>query len=122
MPETSSEPNQTTTQPRWTPGIAKKMITGWKRSGLSQAAFCRREAISLSTLNYWIRKTRQSKRKARKHEKPHFVEVKDTRLPSFAQHPVMELATPSGYRLSLPSGFSADDLHRALSALNATAC
>ena len=122
MLETASDPQDPIINPRWTPGIAKNMITNWKKSGLSQAAFCRREAIALSTLNYWIRKTGRSKRKPRKQQKQNFVEVKKPQRPLPSHHSSIELVTPPGFKITLPSGFSGGDLQQVLSALKTSSC
>ncbi len=104
-------------KPRWTATIANETIANWKKSKLSQTAFCRREEISLSTLNYWIRKTGRTSRSSRKNQS--FMEI-ETTLPPLATPSIspIELVTPSGLQVRLASGFSSDDLSRALSVLS----
>ena len=121
MPESNPDSEQPI-KPRWTAETANHMITRWKKSGLSQAAFCRREEIALYTFNYWMRKTGRSSRKSRNQKKQNFLEIKNPRGRITSHDSPIELVTPSGYQLNLSSGFSSDDLHRILSALKTEAC
>jgi len=105
------------TKRRWNAASAPELIASWKKSGLSQAAFCRRERISLSTLSYWIRKIGKSSRKAR--SKQSFVELAPSMSPSTLAPPI-ELVTPSGFQLRLSSGFLIDDLQRTLTVLKSS--
>lgn len=34
----------------------REQVAAWRRSGLSRAAYCRREAVSASSLGHWVRR------------------------------------------------------------------
>ena len=37
-------------------GYWRKQVAAWRESGLSRAAYCRREAVSASSLGHWVRR------------------------------------------------------------------
>ena len=76
------------------------MIRHFNRSGLSQSAYARRHGISLSTLQYWLRKSNGKKQSGNPTESPAFIPVQIT--PD--QHPgIIEIVYPDGptVRISL---------------------
>ena len=54
----------------------QERIASWRRSGLSQKAWCERERITLSTLGYWLKKLRGTVKSDNAPEiAPHFIPV-----------------------------------------------
>jgi hypothetical protein len=70
-------------EPYWT-----KQVTLWKRSGLSQAAFCREYNLSLSRFLYWRKKLMSSSEEA----------------VSFVKLPAISIGSTSSHALSLTLG------------------
>lgn len=92
----------------------QQSIEDWKDSGLSQAAFCERHDLALSTFQLWRRRLAEEG-----HEELHgFVEVRVASEPA-ALDPgdIAELTFPSGLRLCVPRGWSQCDLVELLRAL-----
>jgi len=111
----SSHPNPP--KKRFNKETGGRLVSRWKESGLSQAAFCERESMSLSTLIYWRRKT--SVAVSRSQSNAHFVEL-DSAPVSSPSRPPVEIVTPSGFQIRLSAGFSGEDLQRALQVVNAS--
>jgi len=90
----------------------RRSIEAWSGSGLSQAAFCERHDLALSTFQWWRRRLAE-----RKHNEPGgFVEV---RVASESRSPgdPVRLTFPSGLRLYVPRGWDRRDLVEILRAL-----
>lgn len=94
---------------------AREALGRLERSGLSKAAFCRREQISTVTLGRWRREFGAS---ARSTPQARFVEVRLDRPPPTG----FELELPGGRRLRIPAGFDATELERLLAALARGTC
>ena len=91
---------------------ARLLLSESKQPGSSLAAVARRHGLNYSTLHSWKRKlTGAARRSAAK--KPSFAEVKVTARSTA----VLELQTPDGFTVRLPSGFAAEDLRRLLESL-----
>jgi transposase len=59
----------------------ERVVQRFERSGLTQAAFCKREHLSRGTFQNWLYKVRHSEReegKPRQEPEPAFVELKTT--------------------------------------------
>ncbi len=58
MPKATRDPHnlsQILARPRWTPEDATSVVTAWRRSGLSQRAFCERLGIDGQRLARWAK-------------------------------------------------------------------
>ena len=94
---------------------AREALGRLEQSGLSKAAFCRREQISTVTLGRWRREFGSS---ARSEPQTGFVEVRLDRPPPTE----FVLEFPGGRRLRIPAGFDATELERVLSAVARGTC
>lgn len=106
------------------------LLNDFRRSGLTQAEFCRRRDISLHSL----RKRLYSPRPAQAHSPdarpaatadPHFVPVTilpDPNPPISPPPSCIELILADGRRIAVAPGFDADTLRRLLAVLEATPC
>ena len=94
---------------------AREALERLEQSGLSKAAFCRREQISTVTLGRWRREFGSS---ARSTSQTRFVEVRLDRPPPTE----FVLEFPGGRRLRIPAGFDATELERVLSAVARGTC
>jgi hypothetical protein len=96
-----------------------------QHSGLSQAAFCRRNDLALSTFQYWRRRLRDESAQAETEsdapQAPEFVELLATTTGSAPVHTGrFELTFPSGVHLTVPTGVEGRALAEILWALEAT--
>lgn len=92
-------------------------VEAWRRSGLSQAGYCRQEAISLKSFGYWKRRL-----EAEIHEvtsKPAIVPVSFIPLAATkTSEPVLLFA--GGYQIELHGDFCTMALKKLLSVLDQT--
>jgi hypothetical protein len=95
---------------------ARGALGRFEASGLSRAAFCRREGISTMTLLRWVKEFGGAPRPA---TGAGFVEV---RLDAGSPQGGFELELARGRRLRIPPGFSVADLERLLALLDRAAC
>ena len=92
-----------------------QVVSEYKSSGLSPAAFCKSVGIATVTLSRWQRELRRAP--SSKAAAPRIVEVR----PSASAQPLhFELSLPSGAMLRVPHGFDGSDLARLLATLNAS--
>jgi len=89
----------------------RRVVTAWERSGLSQAAFCRRRGVSYAAFGYWRRRLGVNAGGAE--QAPRFVEIEMPRGGIGAY----ELTLRCGRTVRVPAGFSADDLTRLITAV-----
>ena len=93
-----------------------QLLADYHASSLSQSAFARSNGISLATLSYWLRTSRQ--RQAEEiEEAPRLVPVKITAVPAELSAPTrsgFELDLPRGLRLWIPADFDEGALGRLL--------
>lgn len=82
------------------------LYTQWQASGLSVAAFCRQENISVSTFGYWIKKFRRQSALAG----GGFSRIEVSQPASDARQPLACVGFPSGITIELYSPVSADFL------------
>lgn len=90
----------------------QEVVSRWRTSGRSQAAFCREAGIAPVTLARWVRRVEAAG--AGERDAPVFLEVG---RPEAAARGRFEVILPDGTRVLLPSGFGDDDLARLLRAL-----
>jgi len=106
----------------------QRHLDRWERSGLSQAAFCRRHGLKAVTFAWWKRKlvtgrthTRRRSADARRASsvagRTDFVEVEMTR-PGMAAY---EIVLSRGLVIRLPEDFDPDKVAQLVTAVN-TAC
>ena len=108
-----------------------KRLAGWRESGLTQEAYCKREGIALQTLRRWQRKLREPAARWPVPARFAPVGVADTRLsstPRSRHTPPETLAQPveiilaSGRRLKLTSGLDESGLARLIRLLEVLPC
>jgi hypothetical protein len=92
-----------------------QMVERYQRSAKSQREFCEEEGISLSTLQWWIRKTRGSAEPASMALR----EVDWAAVPALTPAPVwgLELVSPRGWTLRHREALDAAELARLLKSL-----
>ena len=79
----------------------RRHLAAWRDSGLSQAAYCRRQDISLSSFGYW-----RGKRDAVP-ASPALLPLVVSPVPSSMDR--IEVTLPNGLQVRLPSGSDAAD-------------
>jgi len=85
-------------------------VKDWQQSGLSQIRYCQQHGISLCKFNYWARKIRPSIEPTQG-----FVSIKlDEHKVEHSAHPLMELVTPGGSRLTFYSHVDPEFIKRLL--------
>lgn len=85
----------------------KQRIEGWKESGLSQLAYCKKNNIPNSNFNYWKKKIYTPRKDLE--------ELKLIKLPVKVQSLTTCLFTiecPFGYKIQVPESFNSDSLKR----------
>lgn len=90
----------------------KKHVDAWRRSELSQDAYCQKNSLVTSTFRNWIRDYAHlapTSPRVQTVEAPQVVPVKLTPAPIAHQSAgTLELKSPSGYVWSLGQGHSAE--------------
>ncbi len=92
----------------------------FRSSGMTRTAFCSRRKIAMSTLDWWLRKTRNEKAPAHADDsatEPLFIPLGNGGSLSVERY---ELHYADGRRLFIPAGTSMDDILRLVQA-NSTA-
>ena len=92
-----------------------EVVTRWRESGQSRAAFCREVDIATVTLGRWVRQLEAAE--APRSKGPVLVELDVSERPD---RDLFEVVLPSGSRVRVPAGFRAEDLARLLGVLAAT--
>lgn len=92
-------------------------IEAWKASGLSQRAYCKREGIAVSTLQWWCRRLRGNGRA----ETLQFVPVAVPANPDVRDEPI-EIVLLSGRRLRLSAPRDETELARLVRLLEVLPC
>ena len=92
-------------------------IEAWKSSGLSQRAYCAREGIAVSTLQWWCRRLRGSG----PGDAPRFVPVAVEATSDVRDEPI-EVVLLSGRRLRLASPRNETELARLVRLLEVLPC
>jgi hypothetical protein len=92
-------------------------IEDWKSSGLSQRAYCAREGIAVSTLQWWCRRVRENGRA----ETPRFVPVAVRAIADVRDEPI-EVVLLSGRRLRLAAPRDETELARLVRLLEVLPC
>lgn len=95
-----------------------KHIECWKASGLTQRAYCEREAIACSTLQWWLRRRRVHSAEA----VPHFVPVKVCAARAMERGEPIEVVLLSGRRLRFTAPRDEIELARLVRLLEVLPC
>lgn len=100
------------------------LVAGWPRSGLTQAQYCARHGISLSSFQYWRARLRKaakdlaSERRSDPAASVRLLPVELSREPrSAAQEAPLTLVLSNGLRLEVTAGFDAVTLRQLLAVL-----
>lgn len=92
-------------------------IEAWKSSGLSQRAYCEREGIAVSTLQWWCRRLRENGHG----DMPRFMPVAIQAIPDVLDQPI-EVVLLSGRRLRLAAPRDETELARLVRLLEVLPC
>jgi hypothetical protein len=86
---------------RRTPAQIKNLILDFRKSGKSQAVFCRENSLSLATFHNWLRKNRAA---ASLQPTPNFsiVEVMEESTSSQPSNRTLRISTSYGLLLEIP--------------------
>jgi len=118
-------PRSHTINVRW-----NAIVNDFRRSGLTQADFCRQRNISLASFRYHFYKPRSSK-PARSDARPtacvdhHFLPVTvvpDPILSIATSLPRLELILPNGLRIAVAPGFDTQTLRRLITVVEERPC
>lgn len=85
----------------------RQMVERYRRSGLSRAAFCKLESVPLSTLDWWLRKSRK------RTEPPAGVVFQEVSAPVLGFDAVewaTEVVSPGGWRIRSREALNATEL------------
>ena len=97
------------------------MVARWRRSGLSAAAFCRRQRIQTQRLRYWLQRVEgasPTQRPAqRRQARPVLAAVRLVDLAATRAEGEVEILLASGERLTVREGTSVQLLRATLEAL-----
>ena len=111
-----------TTRRRRSQSEIETILAEYRRSGLSQTAFCERRGVALSSLACWLSKERKgnTKRRTKQSKSPaQLVPVRIVDDPRPADRVTIEVESAHGYVLRVPVGLSPDLLARYVHALEA---
>lgn len=104
----------------------RRVLARQRQSGLTRAAFCRREGIQPTAFSWWARELGErdgSPRKARKAPpRPAFVPVRVIEAVPPRGASTLEVVTPGGHVIRLGPGFDPAMLRRAVAALEGRPC
>lgn len=86
------------------------IVDSWRMSGLSQAAFCRKQKITVSAFYYWSRKFSEKKAKSPKSkirstsvkETPAFVEITIPKADASSKARIFRITTSYGAVMEVP--------------------
>ena len=95
----------------------RRVIERWQRSGLSVAAYCRREDLAACSLHWW-----RQELKRRDSENPAFLPVQVADALSASVKNEIEIVLTSGRRIAVRPGFDAPTLRQVLGVLEEPAC
>jgi len=101
---------------RWSEAEAAGHVEAWRASGLSLAAWCRREGLRYERLRRWRGQLERTRKRQRG---PQILPVQLVE-PEGSPH-ALELELPRGLRLRVAAGFDAASLARLLGELEARA-
>jgi hypothetical protein len=88
----------------------RAIVEEFRSSGMTRAVFCSRRKIAMSTLDWWLRKTRNEKAPTHTDgsaSKPLFIPIGNGGSSSVDRY---ELHYSDGRRLFIPAGTSIDDI------------
>ena len=98
----------------------RAQFDAWQNSGLTRAAWCAREGISLSTFDHWRREVRRAEpRSQRKGTALQLVPVRvaAARTDDAMMAQALTLRSPTGWQIELPASFDPVRLAAILRAL-----
>jgi transposase-like protein len=95
----------------------RRLVAQWRQSGESQAGFARRHGIPTWTVWYWSRKASAQAVVEAATAAPAFVPIRAT---PETEGGVVEVVVPSGERVRVGAGASADLVRRVVAAVRAT--
>ncbi len=82
-------------------------VKAWKKSGLSQAEYCRRQSLDAHRLGYWVKKSATADRPLA------LVEVSIPKM-SACNHHTLKLVVDNRHQLEIADHFSAETLEQVL--------
>lgn len=111
------------TQRRRSPQEIEEILAAYRRSGLSQSAFCEQRGVALSSLTYWLSKARRGKLRRRANgSRASAGQLVPVRLLDELQPqspPGLEVESARGYLIRVPVGIEPELLARYMHALEA---
>lgn len=100
----------------------RRAVGRWRRSGLSAAAFCRREDLPPSSFSYWQRKL-STESPEESEGSANLVPVEVVASSSLAlEGTVFEVLLRSGHVLRVPAGFDVESLRALVAVLEDRRC
>lgn len=93
----------------------KRHIEGWRRTGSSQAEYCRVQKLSAKSFTYWKSRFRQKSAVS-------FMPVEVKREAEMADISSVLVLCKDGYRIEIKEGFKAGVLGKVLLALRELSC
>lgn len=100
-------------------GEIQKVLEAYRASGLSQREFAARHQVGISSLRYWLWRSR---RQAPAQAQPHWVEVNVPTPAKPAKGGLVYQIALAGKILSVPTGFDSQELQRLLDILQGQSC
>ncbi|MGH6629279.1 MAG: IS66 family insertion sequence element accessory protein TnpA [Burkholderiales bacterium] len=109
----------------------RRVLARWEQSGLTRAAFCRRDGIQESALSWWARelsersRSRRGVRKAsqpKRAQRPAFVPVRVIQAVPRPSASAVEVVTRGGLIVRLQPDFDPATLRKVLAALEGQPC
>ena len=92
-------------------------VSAWEQSGLSQAAFCRRQGLKGGTFAWWKRQLRQAVDKRPKRGRPGKATGRFVEVQLAASRPEYEVLLACGRSIRVPSAFDPQVLSRLITAV-----
>ena len=107
---------------RRSPEEIARILAKFRESGKSQSAFTKKQGLALSTLQYWLRKERESRRPAKRPAKPkrtprRIVPVRVVDPPAPRADSLVEIELSSGEKLRFPADLPSEALSRLIEVL-----
>jgi hypothetical protein len=90
--------------------IWRGRIKAWKASGLTRVAWCKREGICISTLDYWRRQIEPTEAVAESSVPGRALTLVPVKIRDEDFHGAVMLRSPGGWSVALPASTSAASL------------
>lgn len=94
-----------------------KTVRAWSRSGLSAGEFAEEYDLSEHSLRWWKWKLGQESEFVEEEEATSALEFVEVEAPGAWVGPGLELVSPGGWTVRVPSGFEATDLARVVAVM-----